>query len=53
MDRSLQLAMFEAALDSLAEEGEFINQGIEASASETGSEQIEIVCYTLPVEVLL
>lgn len=45
--------MFEAVLDSLAEEGDLINQGIEASVGEIGSEEIEIVRYTLPVRAQL
>jgi predicted nuclease of predicted toxin-antitoxin system len=53
MDRSLQLAMFEAVLDSLAEQGDLINQGIDANVSEIGSEEIEIVRYTLPVDAPL
>lgn len=50
MDRSLQLAMFDAVLDLLDEEGDLINQGIEASVSAVDPEEIEIMRYTLPVE---
>jgi len=51
LDRSLQLAMFAAVLDILAEDGDLINQVIEASASATDPEEIEIVRYAMPEDV--
>lgn len=49
MDRSLQLTLFAAVLDVVAEEGDLINQGVEATVSATNPEEIEIERYALPM----
>jgi predicted nuclease of predicted toxin-antitoxin system len=49
MDREMQEGLFAAVLDSVDEEGDLVNQGLEATLLEDG--QIEIERYALPAEL--
>ena len=48
MDLDMQLELFEAALDALAEDDELINQVLEATLDDAQASEIRIVRYALP-----
>jgi hypothetical protein len=48
MDLNMQLELFEAALEALAENDDLINQVLEATLDNADAEEIRIVRYALP-----
>ena len=48
MDLDMQLELFDAALDALAENDDLINQVLEATLDDAEAAEIRIVRYALP-----
>jgi hypothetical protein len=49
MDLEMQLEVFEAALDSLDEDGDLVNRVLEVMLDDAGDADLTIVRYALPV----